>query len=163
MLDSGKDAIRIAGKVDRIDVILPTSEGDVNGYCIIDYKTGAYLPNAGDVGVGRDVQLPLYALAAQEVLLAERDLQLADGYFLSFADMKPKCRLSAIAERQGGTLDELLKVTIDAVKGYVAGIRAGRFPPLTEDGDCPRHCEFRFICRRHQPSGEGESALQTKT
>ena len=69
--DSGPEIIRITGQIDRIDI------GQFAGstvFNIIDYKSGKPVKIQGaEVTAGQKLQLPLYALATEEMLLADRE------------------------------------------------------------------------------------------
>src|SRR3972149_3155782 len=54
--------VRVRGIVDRLD------RRPDGGLRVIDYKTGRSRLNVAELNQGRRIQLPLYALAAQEAL-----------------------------------------------------------------------------------------------
>lgn len=145
-IGGGKERLLVAGKIDRIDILTDSPDGKPAGFAVVDYKTGAGVPAAGDVREAADVQLQLYALAAQRTLLADKGLKPTEGYFYSLKDLKPKTRLSKLARDSNESLEQLLGRASEQVKGYASDIRRGRFAPAA----CSicRYCDFRFICRQ---------------
>jgi len=141
----GEEPISVAGKIDRIDVI----EDEPGGFVIVDYKSGHALPTKSDLARGSFLQLPLYVLAAEEVLFAGRALRAAAAELYRLYDQKTVCFL----KRASGDKDDVQWTeSLDAAAGfvfqYVGGIRRGEFPVvLAEGASCPAHCEFRQICR----------------
>ncbi|MDR3633941.1 MAG: PD-(D/E)XK nuclease family protein, partial [Isosphaeraceae bacterium] len=78
VIGEGQEAVRLQGKIDRIDLV--DSDGS-EGFRVIDYKTGS-CPTAKDVTGALYVQLPLYALAVERIVLLEHQPQLVDvGYW----------------------------------------------------------------------------------
>ena len=62
--------VRISGRIDRVDLV---ELDDGVGFWIIDYKTGSSAHYTGtELAEYRHLQLTLYALAVEEVLLAGR-------------------------------------------------------------------------------------------
>src|SRR5262249_58412998 len=90
---AGDVEVRVSGRIDRVDVTeLP---GGV-GYWVIDYKTGRAEHYTGKaLAEFQRLQLTLYALAVEEVLLADRQARpLGLAYWL-VADGGPKVVLPA--------------------------------------------------------------------
>ena len=84
--------VRISGRIDRVD--LAELPGGGVGFWIIDYKTGRSAHyTGGDLKEFRRLQLTLYALAVQDVLLAGHDARpLGLAYWL-VTDTGPKVAL----------------------------------------------------------------------
>ena len=59
--------IKIRGKIDRIDI--ETSFGQNKKLRVIDYKSGSTFISREDFESGRNMQLPIYALAAEQSIL----------------------------------------------------------------------------------------------
>ena len=64
----GAATVRLQGKIDRIDLV-DTPEG--RGFRVIDYKSGAG-PSTTEVRKALMLQLPLYAMAVEQIVLADR-------------------------------------------------------------------------------------------
>ena len=113
----------VRGRVDRVDAL---PEG---GYELIDYKTG-YAKTAEELG--EDIQLSLYAIAAQEAWgLGET----RGAYYYVLDDRKvPVPRNGADQEWVRG-----------AVLAAGEGILAQDFAPTPSPGVCGR-CDYRIVC-----------------
>jgi len=154
-LDLGTEQIRITGQIDRIDL---GRLGDVTVFNIIDYKSGKKVKlNEDHIRSGRQLQLPLYALAAEEMLLADRDaVPLAAGYWgvqeTGFSANRKSPAL-ALHEVGDGTLkiskqwNELRPQMIETIRRLVAGVRQGFFPVYNDDVKCTEWCSFKTVCR----------------
>jgi superfamily I DNA/RNA helicase/RecB family exonuclease len=156
VIGSGAEAIRIGGRIDRIDV------GVVDGrrcFTVIDYKTGnKRAARLDDIASGRDLQLALYALAVERLGLAAKNVRpIGLGYWLVRDDgfvfgLKGDGRGNAA--RFDRLTDELWQslqsVLHDVVPRLATGIRAGSFPVFNEDEDCTSRCPFSTICRVNQ-------------
>lgn len=150
-LDLGDEKIRITGQIDRIDV------GRVAGvtvFNIIDYKSGREVRLKEDaVRSGRQLQLPLYALASEELLLADQQAQaLSVGYWSIQGSGFEKGALE-LRQSEGQKLSpteqwqQLHLQLVTTVRQLVTGVRDGQFPVFNEDQDCTRWCPQSTICR----------------
>jgi ATP-dependent helicase/nuclease subunit B len=150
VLGEGREQIRITGRIDRIDL------GSAAGkpiFSIIDYKTGSGRTyTAAHVRSGRALQLTLYAVAVERLLLADRDAVpwqfgywfVADGGFkktLALQEITPT-GLRPVAE-----WSQLRDRVIDQVLSLVRGVRRGEFPMHNDDEHCGSYCDFRTVCR----------------
>ncbi len=144
--------VRISGRIDRVDVAeLP--DGSL-GFWIIDYKTGRSAHyTGGDLKAFRRLQLTLYALAVQEVLLRDKQARpLGLAYWL-VADTGPKVALPAHPKRAVAWLDETeaWRKVREALQGLVvtlvSKIRGGEFPLKPLDEHCTQTCDFVQVCR----------------
>jgi ATP-dependent helicase/DNAse subunit B len=146
--------VRVSGRIDRVDVAeLP--DGGV-GFWVIDYKTGRSTHyTAGDLKEFRRLQLTLYALAVEEVLLAGRLARpLGLAYWL-VTDTGPKPVLPghprhlewlARAEGWRRVREELRRWVVRLVRA----IRGGDFPLKPRSEDCTQTCDFGQVCRISQ-------------
>jgi ATP-dependent helicase/nuclease subunit B len=150
------EAIGFTGQIDRIDV---GRVGDAVVFNVIDYKTSAYATvKDQEIHAGRQVQLPLYALAVEELLLAsEQAAALSAGYWSirgkGFAATARSGGPLAIRDVRDGKLvpapswsttrDKL----VARIGEIIAAIRRGHFPVYNEDDQCTSLCELRTICR----------------
>jgi len=153
-LDLGDERICLTGAIDRIDI------GHVGGmafFNIIDYKSGKAVKLSLDkVRSGHQLQLPLYALAAEQLLLAQSGaVALATGYW--------NIQGKGFESKRGGSLqlrelaDQTLKISDDwknlqpaimaRVQELVTGIRDGQFPVYNQDEHCTRSCSLSTVCR----------------
>jgi ATP-dependent helicase/DNAse subunit B len=144
--------VRIAGRIDRIDVGAVAGRSVFN---VIDYKTGRVARFSREAAAaGTALQLPLYAMAAQEVLLADREaVPWQAGYWLLQQKGFTTNRSLVMWGCRGGRLEpeaaweELRKRVAKTVAALAARIRQGQFPVHSADQHCTRFCPFRTICR----------------
>ena len=155
-LDLGDEKLLLRGAVDRIDI---GSAGGVTVFNIIDYKSGKGVKLKFDkVRSGHQMQLPLYAMAAEQLLLAEQGaLALATGYWniQGSGFVNPRGNPLQLEFRE--LIDQGLKTSADwkklqpdilvRVQEIVASIRDGQFPVYNEDEHCTRSCSLSTVCR----------------
>lgn len=114
------------GKIDRID--LEEGKGDKKEVTIVDYKTGR---EKGTVDIKNDLQLPLYALFAQEKLgfnvVKAQYIYVETGKVLEVD----------ISQKRGELAKEKLLEVIELVK-------EGRFNATP--GYLCRYCDYNSIC-----------------
>lgn len=121
-------ALAFKGRIDRVDRL---ADGGID---IVDYKTGSARPfKKESLRGGRQVQLPIYLLAAAKLLGAGSG---SARYFFSRAgkDM-PQFALEDLRER-GAEFRDTVRALLD-------GMLAGDFFPLPAD---TRHCEEWCDC-----------------
>jgi ATP-dependent helicase/nuclease subunit B len=143
--------VRVSGRIDRVDVA--TLEGGTEcGFWIIDYKTGRSSHyTSSDLREYRRLQLTLYALAVEQVLLADRRARpLGLAYWL-VSDGGPKVVLPVRdplawfkESNRWGEVREQLRRWVATLVGQ---IRQGAFPLRPRSELCAQTCEFCQICR----------------
>jgi len=171
-------AVRIVGRIDRVDT---GRVGDQAVLVVVDYKsggTGAMKTDA--VFTGAELQLPLYALAAGELILSGRNpVPLLVGYWrvrdqgfrgtpfyeINGPDRGPKrsakqrTRDGADAQQApdqaaqiGPTADwEQIRLDLPKIIGALArGMRRAEFPVFSRNDHCTRNCPFSTLCRINQ-------------
>ena len=131
------DAVRVTGRIDRIDAGL-TAEGPA--YHVIDYKTGdtpGFRPE--HVAAGLRLQLALYAVAAKRLGLVE---PAAEPHGLFYWKVGGKGCGSGVTYGGKKTVADLwddLPATLDAaVPRLAAAIRGGAFPVNPDEGGGPK-------------------------
>ena len=139
--ESPDDALRLRGIIDRVD---HNDDGDIR---IIDYKTGSVSKyGAKDFERGDFLQLPLYALAASQVL--ERG-QTSDGFYWSVRTAK----VSPLQLGKYGVEEAIATALAHAWKA-VDGARSGAFHPQPPKSGCSDYCPAAAFCW-HYRSGWG--------
>jgi RecB family exonuclease len=138
-LGQGPGQVRLQGKIDRIDLV-DSPEG--RGFRVIDYKSGAG-PSASEVRKARLLQLPLYAMAVEQIILAGELVRLRDvGYWALRKDgYKP------IAFEDWEAVQEALQ---SYVAELVSRLRRGVFVVDSQVDGCEGFCDYRAICRIRQ-------------
>jgi ATP-dependent helicase/DNAse subunit B len=145
--------VRISGRIDRVDVV--ETETEV-GFWIIDYKTGrSGYYTAIELKEFRKLQLTLYALATEQVLLAGKKARpLGLAYWL-VADTGVKVALPG-SSRPLAWFDEPepWRKVRERLQGWVVTlvrhIRRGDFPLKPRSEQCTQTCDFGQICRISQ-------------
>ncbi len=147
--------VRLAGRIDRID------QGEVRGQAIfnvLDYKTGGGTRFSLDACQrGTVLQLPLYALAAGELILNDRNaVPWQAGYwYISGDGFKPRqaLRMYELVEDHldpSETWESIRGILADTVVGLVKAMRQGQFPVWSDDPDCTGRCPYSTVCRINQ-------------
>jgi len=149
---AGGQIIRFAGRIDRIDTGKLAGQTVFN---VLDYKTGGVQRVTVDsVAKGLTLQLPLYALAAAELLLADRRaVPWRAGYW---AVRDKGFRPIKAYVREGDDLTpqddwrEMQIAMAGTIAALVRGIHRGKFPVCCDDPRCTGYCPFRTVCRINQ-------------
>jgi ATP-dependent helicase/DNAse subunit B len=147
----GEVEVRVGGRIDRIDL---TEVGGVTGFWVIDYKTGrAANYSAAQVERLEKLQLPLYALALERVLLKDRPARpLGLAYWLvtdtGAKPMLPSGKRSLLTwltdPGRWAKFREQLEAWVAALVGH---IRGGDFPLAPRSEHCTDTCPFGPVCR----------------
>lgn len=149
-IGQGRAAVKIRGAIDRIDVV---ESADRIQYRVIDYKTGK-VPTRGEIESFDKLQLPVYALAAERLVLGGLGATFDEvGYW-------------GLADKGYGKAEinwaELYRPLEEKILGAVDRLREGRFVVQPRTEDCTRKCDFSAVCRigqvRLARKGEPEGA-----
>jgi hypothetical protein len=148
----GEGAVLLQGKVDRIDLVRHPGG---TGFRVIDYKTGS-CPSKKDVRSAAYVQLPLYALAVERLVLKAEGFGLHDvGYWGLKKDGFKPIPLAAWEEDRA------------ALEAYVVAVvnqlRRGVFVVDSRQEDCTDYCDYRTVCRVRQVRNAGKTRADVAT
>jgi RecB family exonuclease/inactivated superfamily I helicase len=127
--------VPLRGVADRIDLL----EG--RRLRVIDYKSGS-APNTR-----RALQVPIYALCAQERLI-ERDSApwaVDEAAYVAFSG---KRSLATVVKPGAADAEDTLGEARERVFELVAGIGRGEFPPRPHDPMICRYCAYASVCRK---------------
>ena len=127
--------LRLRGYIDRVD---RAPDGRLR---IIDYKAGSTLISPRDLVEGTRLQLPLYALAAQEALADEVD----SGFYWHIGSAKAS---SLKLERFEGGVPGAIETAVAHALSIVEAVRAGEFAPTPPPDGCPRFCPAAAFCEK---------------
>jgi hypothetical protein len=133
------------------------------GFWVIDYKTGRGTNyQASQVERFEKLQLPLYALAVERVLLKDRPARpLGLAYWL-VTDTGPKGMLpsgkhSVLSWLSDPGKWERFRAQLETwVSSLVQHIRAGDFPLSPRSDHCTDTCAFGPVCRISQSRNTGK-------
>ncbi|NOX64181.1 MAG: hypothetical protein GXP42_19930 [Chloroflexi bacterium] len=129
---------RLRGVIDRIDA----ANDDPRRLRIIDYKLSHATIRREDLHEGKRLQLPLYALAAEQALGMGRVVEA--GYWGIRAAKPGALRLGP------DDMAAALETAIDHALRHIRAIRSGRFHPAPPARGCPSFCPAATFCWRHK-------------
>ncbi|WP_337174006.1 PD-(D/E)XK nuclease family protein [Paludisphaera sp.] len=138
-LRHGDRVMKLSGRVDRVDVIesQPTPR-----FRVLDYKSGTP-PSGKDVTEYQMIQLPLYAMALEEILYGDGRGELMDvGYW----GLKEKGYRPIAFPEWARVRDELR----ERVFAVIDSIQGGAFPIAPRHEGCEKYCDYRAACRVRQ-------------
>jgi hypothetical protein len=135
--------VRLHGIIDRID------RNPLGELRVIDYKSGGSHLTAQDLIEGRRLQLPIYALAAQDLGLGE---PVEGFYWKLFQGEASSLKLGNFQCKAGTGLKVALSLAKDHVTAIVTAIRQGQFGPLPPKGGCPSYCPATAWCWHFLPA-----------
>ena len=133
----GADGRRVAlkGVADRVDLL------DGRRLRVVDYKSGS-APNPR-----RALQVPIYALVAQEELSA-RDGQPWQVDAASYVALTGKRNLVSVVKAGSADTEAPLRDARARLFDILDGIEAGLFPPRPHDEMICRYCAYPSVCRK---------------
>jgi ATP-dependent helicase/DNAse subunit B len=146
------NGLKLKGKIDRIEI-----SPDMHSFIIADYKTGKKVPTNADINKGKEQQMPLYALAAEQFLSKEfrlNECNFSHAIYYSLHDGTSKVVLDPEQKRSPSKpLGELLKLSQE----YVASIHDADFHVKDKKEAFCEHCTFDSLCRiKAMPPMRGE-------
>lgn len=153
-------AVQYRGRVDRV-------EKDERVFSIIDYKTGSSVPSPRDMQLGMSLQLPLYLVAVEQLLLEHEQKPfkgVAGLYYMLSEDVAEKVALG-VKDFKGKAfhvpaskrphlcseqeLHDMIRVAVAFSDSYVNAIARGEFSLTSEEKvkKVCRVCDYSTICR----------------
>ena len=132
----------IRGVIDRLD---KNPEGSLR---VIDYKSGSTHFSPFDLQNGSRLQLPIYALAAQEAL---RLGEVEEGFYWSVRDAKASAiKLSGFEYEGLKGPEAAYQVVREHIRDVLEGSMAGNFVPKAPKDGCPDFCPAISWCWRYE-------------
>ncbi len=138
--------IKMHGRVDRIDI---AADGRVK---VIDYKSSSGAISKRETLAGRNMQLPVYAMAVQHAILANGNTQVKSGQFLSFSSGE---QIGQIDFQDG---EDYIGLTQNYIGEFVSAIKGGDFSVNPSSPDSCKHCDHKQLCRITELGGESDNA-----
>jgi len=130
--------VRLHGYIDRLDT---TPDGSLR---VIDYKSGSTPIRDVHLQQGRRLQLPVYALAAEQALGLGK---ASSGFYWHIQGAEAS---SLKLEKYEGGVEAAFAAAIAHIGKYVRGIRAGAFEPKPPVEGCPSYCPAVGFCWRYK-------------
>ena len=130
----GARKVRLKGVADRIDLL------DGHRLRVIDYKSG-YAPE-----VKRALQVPIYALCAQETLNRTGGAwEVDEAAYIAFSGKR-----SFVPVVRAGATDaaETLAAARERLHAALDGVAAGEFPPRPHEPRLCSYCAYPSVCRK---------------
>ncbi len=146
--DGAGDHFRVRGFIDRVD------RDETGRVRIVDYKTaGPYGYTNAAVVRGEKLQLPLYALAAQDALEIG---EVVEGFYWHVQHAEPsRFKLSKFYSDAGRGPRAAMEAVVAMAWEAVRAARRGHFVPMVPDGKCPRYCPAASFCWHYETSSWG--------
>jgi ATP-dependent helicase/DNAse subunit B len=145
VISGGPFPIRVRGVIDRLD-------RTADGWVVIDYKSGSSAPSKSKFVDGSDLQLPLYAIAVNE-LFSDGATKIVDGFYYRLRDGSHPGRLQYGNPKP----PELYEIVKKHAVAHVANICAGRFPPSPRDDNACNSCAACGVCGYSETRTERKS------
>lgn len=140
------ETIRLAGKIDRVDVSLG-GPPQPRQYKVYDYKAkgGSSTTN---ILAGIDFQMPFYALGAAEAVLSGEQPPPECAGWAYYRYTRPISLMNNVSRKKKGRTEAAETYITHAknwARQHIQHIRQGRFPvcPMR----CSEYCDFQNICR----------------
>ena len=134
--------VKIHGVIDRLD---RKSDGSLR---VIDYKTGSSNLAQKDLQNGIRLQLPIYALAAQEAL---QQGEVTEGFYWVINNAKrSSIQLSSFEYEKLKGPEAAYQAAREHVLDVMEGVNAGEFSPESPKGGCPTYCPAKIWCWRFE-------------
>jgi len=141
-LELGDGSVKIRGLIDRLD---RNQDGQLR---VIDYKTSSTHFYEADLSNGTRLQLPIYALAAQEALQLG---EVSEGFYWGINKAEPSSiKLSKYKYNDLKGPQAAYQVALDHIKATLKSIRLGQFSPRAPKGSCPEYCPAIAWCWKYK-------------
>jgi ATP-dependent helicase/nuclease subunit B len=147
------DSFYLQGKIDRIEI------NPGNGtFIIADYKSGSNIPTKSQVSNGKKMQMPLYTLAAQQILQKEfnvpqPELHEAVYYPLNNSGNSDKTKLpvlrsaSSLNKPEDNSQQTDLHNNLEKAIQNSLNIAQGIFPARPASPESCSYCSYPALCR----------------
>ncbi len=169
IVKSGGKEVKIIGVIDRIDLAAEMTASGHPKVRVIDYKSGSTPISERDALEGRNLQMPIYALAVSQSILPGAEVEV--GQFLSVSQASTLGSLEFIKKpkkaKDGEPIVEevqsesLLEKSKRYIVEYVDQIRNGDFEVRPNGEVSCRGCQHSMICRITECSAAAEEESES--
>ncbi|HEY7543248.1 MAG TPA: PD-(D/E)XK nuclease family protein, partial [Blastocatellia bacterium] len=136
VVECSEGEIKIRGAIDRID----ESE---DGWIVIDYKTTRTPIKRSDAIEGRNLQLPIYLMAARHL---RPDAPVSSAYYLHITSRKKGSEIPH-ADDERLSIEGVIAHAEGKIREYTVLARSGKFPVAPNNNRCHQGCEYESMCR----------------
>jgi len=136
VVESEDGDVRLCGVIDRID------EAE-DGLVVVDYKLGRTPLHHKDALDGRNLQLPIYAMAVDRII---RKAPVASAYYLHITSRKKGTELPK-GDDANLSVSRMISLAEEYIRDYVSSARHGQFPVRPNGNRCYPRCEYEVMCR----------------
>lgn len=145
VIGTGDEAVRLRGSIDRVDVSRDAIARP-RRVRVIDYKSGTAAVREARKSLGETVlQVPLYAVAAEEAIGATESA----GLYVPVAELDPSFRSDdALDARWRETMDAGAAPLRERVLEVMGRVRRGELVPTPEEETFCDTCSYDGVCRR---------------
>jgi ATP-dependent helicase/DNAse subunit B len=133
-IKSGGREIKIRGVIDRVD------KSSADKYRVIDYKSGSSRINEKEAIDGRNMQLPIYALALSRSI--KPGAVVSGGSFFSVSSGE---QIGAV--KLEGAEQDVTAIVEQNILNFVAGAAGGNYGIRPSDPSVCNNCDHFQICR----------------
>lgn len=134
----GNETVRVHGVIDRVD------RNSNDQLRVIDYKTGSSHLATNDFINGYRLQLPIYAMAAQDALALGIPVE---GIYWNIQTAEAgSLKLSKFSTDNAEGVEATVDVLCAHLIRILHGIRSAAFSPRTPKGGCPSYCPAAQWC-----------------
>lgn len=164
IIKAGGREIRIIGVIDRIDIASDMTAGGQPKVRVIDYKSGSTPITEKDALDGRNLQMPIYALAVAQSIMPGAEVEI--GQFLSVSQAstigslefvkKPKKPKEGEPELPPQPFENVLERSKNYIVDYVTRIGDGDFEVKPNGNVSCKGCQHSMICRITECAGSGD-------
>lgn len=152
VLSDQKTTVKLRGKIDRIDAVgnncpehLPAQSLMHKPLKVIDYKSSSAAISEKEAQYGRNIQLPVYAMACMQVLYPGEKVNT--GNYLSITSGKSIGKLDFDKQKKNPEDPKLLDLTEYKILSFKKGMSKGNFSVRPNGSDVCKSCDHARICR----------------
>ncbi|MBX9686049.1 MAG: PD-(D/E)XK nuclease family protein [Candidatus Obscuribacterales bacterium] len=134
------EEIVLSGSIDRVDLPRPGS-ASADSARVIDYKSSSRAISAKEALSGRNLQLPIYALAIEKSILPKS--KVTEAHYLSISAAKTVGQIKFDSEKH----QHLKELAADFIRRYVDDAGKGVFTVKPNGDKVCLDCRHATVCR----------------
>jgi ATP-dependent helicase/DNAse subunit B len=139
--------ILISGTIDRVDLEVGVNQGKRKAR-VLDYKSSSRSISSKEAERGRNLQLPIYALALENSIMP--DATVTEAHYLSINAARPVGHLDFESDKNS----HLKNHTSELISNYVNDAQHGVFLVKPNGNDVCKDCIHSSVCRVAELKGQ---------